>query len=127
MSVTRETADPTTFSLRPAHKAKFHPQKVKSFVRSILVQKLQGQDYNHDNIQTVIKDIADTVRDKIVKEMGFSNYKILVHCLVSEQRGQGVRMASKCFWDADTDNVVEEIYMTKQLLGVVTVYGLYQY
>ena len=59
--------------------------------------------------------------------MDFRGYKILVHCVVGEQRGEGVRMGCKCFWDSDTDNYAEEMYITKQLFGVVTVYGLYQY
>ena len=118
--------DPTTFSLRPEHKRKFRPQQVKSAVRQILVAKLEGQEYNGDNMQTVIKEIADAVRDK-VRDMDFRGYKILVHCVVGEQRGEGVRMGCKCFWDSDTDNYAEETYITKQLFGVVTVYGLYQY
>jgi hypothetical protein len=120
------TVDPTTFSLRPEHKRKFRPQQVKSAVRQILVAKLEGQEYNGDNMQTVIKEIADAVRDK-VRDMDFRGYKILVHCVVGEQRGEGVRMGCKCFWDSDTDNYAEEMYITKQLFGVVTVYGLYQY
>jgi hypothetical protein len=120
------TVDPATFSLRPEHKRKFRPQQVKSVVRQVLVSKLEGQDYNADNIQNLIRDIADTVRDK-VRDLDYRNYKILVHCLVGEQRGEGVRMGCKCFWDSDTDNLAEEVYVTKQLFGVVTVYGLYQY
>ena len=30
--------------------------------------------------------------------------------VVGEQRGQGVRMGHRCFWDADTDNYAEEAY-----------------
>jgi hypothetical protein len=118
--------DPNTFSLRPEHKRKFRPAQVKSVIRQVLVSKLESQEYNADNIQNLIKDVADTTRDK-VRELDYRNYKILVHCLVGEQRGEGMRMGCKCFWDSDTDNMAEEVYINKNLFAVVTVYGLYQY
>jgi hypothetical protein len=118
--------DPNTFSLRPEHKRRFKPQDVKAVIRQVLVSKLEGVDYNADAVINLIKEITDTVRDK-VRDLDYRNYKILVHCLVGEQRGEGLRMGSKCFWDADTDNVAEEVYTTKQLFAVCCVYGIYQY
>ena len=120
------SVDPNTFSLRPEHKRKFRPAQVKSVIRQVLVSKLEGQEDNADNVQNLIKDVADTTRDK-VRDLDYRNYKILVHCLVGEQRGEGMRMGCKCFWDSDTDNLAEEVYINKHLFAVVTVYGLYQY
>lgn len=120
------TVDPNTFSLRPEHKRKFRPQQVKSVVRQVLLQKLDGQDYNPDNMQNLIKDLADAIRNRVM-DLDYRNYKILVHCMIGEQKGEGVRMGCKCFWDSDTDNLAEEVYMNKQLFAVVSVYGLYQY
>ena len=121
------TVDPQQFSLRPEHTRKVRPQQVKSAVRQILVSKLEGLEYNSDNMQTLLKEIADDIRNKITQTMDFRGYKILVHCVVGEQRGEGVRIGCKCFWDSDTDNLAEEVYQNKQLFAVVTVFGLYQY
>lgn len=118
-------ADPNTFTLRPEHKRKFRPADVKAIARQVLVSKLESQEYNADNVQNLIKDVADAVRDQVWAR--YTNYKILVHCLIGEQRGEGVRMGCKCFWDSDSDNLAEEVYITKQLFAVVTIYGLYQY
>lgn len=120
------SVDPNTFSLRPSHKRKFRPQDVKVVIRGVLEAKLEGQEYRPDDIQNISKEIADTIRDK-VRAMDLERYKIMVHCMIGEQRGEGVRMGTKMFWDSDTDNYAEEVYINKHLFAVVTVYGLYQY
>jgi hypothetical protein len=119
-------ADPNTFSLRPQPHKKFKPHEVKAEVRKILVQKLEGQEYNPDNIQNISKEIADSVRDR-VRSMEYDRYKLVVNCVIGEQRGEGLRLGCRCFWDSDSDNYAEEVFTNKQLFAVVTVFGLYQY
>ncbi|RNF12020.1 putative dynein light chain [Trypanosoma rangeli] len=121
-----DTVDPTTFSLRPEHKHKFRPNDIRPVVRSIIELRLENEEYKADEIQSISKEIADTVRDRI-RGMDLERYKIMVHCMIGEQRGQGVRAGCKMFWDSDTDDYFEEVYVNQHLFAVVTVFGLYQY
>ncbi|KAG8348650.1 putative Tctex 1 family [Trypanosoma vivax] len=121
-----EVADPTTFSLRPDHKKKFRPSDVRPIVRALLESRLEAEEYKADEMQSISKEIADTVRDRI-RSMELERYKIMVHCMIGEQRGQGLRAGCKMFWDSDTDDYFEEVYVNKHLFVVVTVFGLYQY
>ncbi|EPY36148.1 dynein light chain [Strigomonas culicis] len=118
--------DPTTFSLRPDHLHKFRPNEIKPIVRDILESRLEGQEYKADEVQSISKEIADLVRDKI-RAMELDRYKILVHCMIGEQKGAGLRAGCKMFWDSDTDNYLEEAYISKHLFAVITVFGVYQY
>lgn len=118
--------DPTAFSLRPDHQHRFRPNEIKPIVRAILQNRLEEQEYKADEIQSVSKEIADTVRDKI-RALDLDRYKILVHCMIGEQRGQGLRAGCKMFWDSDTDNYLEEVFTNKHIFAVVTVFGVYQY
>ncbi|CAM9219843.1 unnamed protein product, partial [Hapterophycus canaliculatus] len=43
--------------------------------------------------------------------MNLARYKYVVQVVIGEQRGEGVRMGSRCFWDSDTDNVASETYI----------------
>eukprot|EP00658_Telonema_sp_P-2_P078729 TRINITY_DN7444_c0_g1_i1.p1 TRINITY_DN7444_c0_g1~~TRINITY_DN7444_c0_g1_i1.p1 ORF type:complete len:127 (-),score=23.85 TRINITY_DN7444_c0_g1_i1:254-634(-) len=123
----KETGDPTTgFALRPAHHKKFKPALVKPIIKQTLEQRLSNQEYRPDDIQNLSKEIADNIRDK-VRGLDFERYKILVNCVVGEQRGEGVRVGSNMFWDSDTDSYAEETFTNKHLFAVVAVYGLYQY
>ncbi|KAH9601876.1 Tctex-1 [Trypanosoma melophagium] len=120
------SVDPATFSLRPEHKQKFRPADIRPIVRSIIESRLEGETYHADAMQSISKEVADTVRDRI-RAMELERYKIMVHCMIGEQRGQGVRAGCKMFWDSDTDDYFEEVYITEDLFVVVTVFGLYQY
>nr|CCC93126.1 putative dynein light chain [Trypanosoma congolense IL3000] len=121
-----DVTDATTFSLRPDHNRKFRPNDIRPIVRSLLESRLENEVYKADEIQSISKEIADSVRDKI-RSMELERYKIMVHCMIGEQRGQGLRAGCKMFWDSDTDDFFEEVYVTQHLFAVVTVFGLYQY
>lgn len=43
--------------------------------------------------------------------MGFDRYKFVVQCVIGEQRGEGVKMGCRCFWDSDTDNCAQDVFM----------------
>lgn len=118
--------DAATFSLRPDHQHRFRPAEIKPIVRSILTNRLEEQQYKTDEIQSISKEIADTIRDKI-RSLDLDRYKILVNCMIGEQRGEGLRAGCKMFWDSDTDDYLEEVYMNNDLFAVVTVFGVYQY
>uniref|UniRef100_A0AAX7SVX3 Uncharacterized protein n=1 Tax=Astatotilapia calliptera TaxID=8154 RepID=A0AAX7SVX3_ASTCA len=50
------------------------------------------------------------------KYSGFDKYKLVVQVVIGEQRGQGVKMSSRCFWDADTDSYAEDVFMNVSAL-----------
>ena len=117
-----------TFSLRPDHKNRFRPNEVKPVIRAVLQRKLDDITvYNDQSITPLIKEVSELVRNEIKERLDYKNYKILVHCVMGEQKGEGVRIGCKCFWDSDTDNCAEEVYNTKVLFCVCTVYGVYHY
>ena len=120
--------DPQTFSLRPDHKHRFRPAEVKPLIRQVMQKKLEDVPvYNEQFITPLAKDLTEAVRTEIRSHLDLRNYKILVHCVMGEQKGEGVRVGCKCFWDSDTDNVAEEVYNNKVLFCVCTVYGVYHY
>ncbi len=104
------------------------PEKFKEGpVRSILTDvlgRLKNHSYNGD--VTLAKQTADEIRDRL-KELNIPKYKLFVHVVLGESRGQGVRLSTRCFWDADTDAYVSESIKNDTLYAVATAYGIYQY
>lgn len=47
-----------------------------------------------------------------VAEWALPRYKIMVQVVVGEQKGEGVRMGTRCLWDAATDTLASETFMT---------------
>ncbi|XP_074524641.1 dynein light chain Tctex-type protein 2B isoform X1 [Halichoeres trimaculatus] len=66
--------------------------------------------YDPEEVSELSRSLADCIKDK-VKSSGFDRYKLVVQVVIGEQRGQGVKMSSKCLWDADTDNYAEDVFI----------------
>uniref|UniRef100_A0A673LRZ7 Tctex1 domain-containing protein 2-like n=1 Tax=Sinocyclocheilus rhinocerous TaxID=307959 RepID=A0A673LRZ7_9TELE len=81
-----------TYLIRPNYKDKFKAGAAKECIREILREQLYGQAV-------------------VFSDVGFDRYKLIVQVVVGEQRGEGVKMAARCFWDADTDSYAQDIFM----------------
>ncbi|CAB1424467.1 unnamed protein product [Pleuronectes platessa] len=115
-----------TFLIRPHHQHKFKPAVVKECIREIVREKLSGVQYDPEEVPQLSKTLADSVKEK-VKNAGFDRYKLVVQVVIGEQRGQGVKMSSRCLWDADSDNYAEDVYLNDSLFCLVAVFGSYHY
>ncbi|XP_053169145.1 dynein light chain Tctex-type protein 2B [Hemicordylus capensis] len=115
-----------TYSLRPAFQHKFRSSTVKECIHEVLKEELTGVQYTPEDIPQLTKSLSETIRNKL-KEKGFQRYKIMVQVVIGEQRGEGVNMAARCFWDADTDNYAHDVFMNDSLFCVVVAFGCFFY
>uniref|UniRef100_A0A3P8WIM8 Dynein light chain Tctex-type 2B n=1 Tax=Cynoglossus semilaevis TaxID=244447 RepID=A0A3P8WIM8_CYNSE len=105
-----------SYLIRPNYQHKFKPAVVKECIREIVRERLSGVQYDPEQVSELSRSLADCIKDK-VKSAGFDRYKLVVQVVIGEQRGQGVKMSSRCFWDADTDNYAEDLFMNLVLPG----------
>ena len=56
------------------------------------------------------RSLADEIKSRLKTELELPRYKFVVQVVIGEQRGEGVRMGCRCFWDPDTDAYAEETY-----------------
>ncbi|TMS20667.1 Tctex1 domain-containing protein 2 [Larimichthys crocea] len=103
-----------TYLIRPNHQHKFKPAVVKECIREIVRERLSGMRYDPEEVPELSRSLADCIKDK-VKNAGFDRYKLVVQVVIGEQRGQGVKVSSRCLWDADTDNYAEDVFMNDSL------------
>ncbi|CAM9870384.1 unnamed protein product [Ectocarpus sp. 4 AP-2014] len=68
-----------------------------------------------DQATVQTKRICDEIKNGL-KEMNLPRYKYVVQVVIGEQRGEGVRMGSRCFWDSETDNVASETYVNVRVV-----------
>jgi hypothetical protein len=45
-----------------------------------------------------------------VAGLGFKRYKYVVQVVLGEQHGAGIKIGSRCLWDADTDNYASDVF-----------------
>ena len=79
-----------------------------------------------DSFSVLCREIADDVKAKL-HELGLERYKLCVQVVVGEQKGAGVRMGCRCFWDPKTDGYAEQMYQNESLYAVAFVAGIYLY
>jgi tctex1 domain-containing protein 2 len=72
------------------------------------------------------KEIADDIKHEL-KGKNWPRYKYVVHVVIGEQKGEGIKVACRCFWDSNTDAFAKETYESKSIFAVASVYGVYYY
>ncbi|CAK0883325.1 unnamed protein product, partial [Prorocentrum cordatum] len=99
----KKKADENTYTIHPEYKNKFRPGPAREIIKEVLHQKLEKATYNMETTQLLTQQVASDIKDRL-KDLTLPRYKIVVQVAIGEQRGQGVRMGSRCFWDSDTDS-----------------------
>ncbi|XP_018586583.1 tctex1 domain-containing protein 2-like [Scleropages formosus] len=115
-----------TYVIRPNYQHKFKAAVVKECIRNVLQGALSGRQYEPQEVPFLSRSLADSIKEK-VKETGLDRYKLVVQVVIGEQRGEGVKMAARCFWDADTDSYAQDVYMNDSLFCVAAAFGCYYY
>ena len=68
---------------------------VQEIIHAALNDQLGGKVYDANKVSQWSKNIADNVKSQ-VKTLGYDRYKNVVEVVIGEQRGEGVRMGSRC-------------------------------
>lgn len=109
-----------TFVVRPAFREKFPTHKVREIIRAALDANLRGEDGEplvYDSsvgglTQKWGRTIADEVRTNVTGIEAMSKrYKVMVQCIIGENKAEGVRMGTRCLWDHETDAYASESFI----------------
>mmetsp|Transcript_53327 Transcript_53327/g.105164 ORF Transcript_53327/g.105164 Transcript_53327/m.105164 type:complete len:125 (+) Transcript_53327:69-443(+) len=118
--------DESKYVLNPKYKDQFSQGRTREIIKQVLQSLLEKATYDTETTQALTSQVADEIKNRLKDQM-LPRYKIIVQVSIGEQRGQGVRMNSKCFWDSNTDNYASEAYQNDTLFCVATAYGVYLY
>jgi len=110
----------------PSFDKSFRPGKVKEIMAEVLKSRLEGLEYDPDNCSTWCREISDEVKQRL-KLLGMERYKWVVQVVIGEQKGAGVQVGCRCFWDPKTDNVAEEKFTNESIFAVAFAAGIYLY
>ncbi|KER29612.1 Tctex-1 family protein [Opisthorchis viverrini] len=116
-----------SYIIRPPFDQKFRPSIVKSILSQILKERLENEAYSPEITHDRCIEIADAIKQTLKNTLNLSRYRYLVQVIIGEQRGQGVKVAYRCYWDADTDNYAEASFMNESLFCVASAFGVYSY
>ena len=118
------------YEIRPKLIMKFTKEKVYDVIKNVLYQKMQSMKgkYNHDDAMQLNKEICDEVKLQLKEDkMNFKRYKIIVHCIIGEKKGQGIKIGCRCMWDMTCDSVVSASWESEYTYAFCIAYGVYFY
>ncbi|XP_065281513.1 dynein light chain Tctex-type protein 2B-like isoform X2 [Dermacentor albipictus] len=98
-----------TYELRLAPDKKFSAQAARECLKDALMTEFDDKIYDSSQVAQWTKETSQRICERL-QELGFERYKYVVQVVISEQRGEGARMACRCLWDSDTDVCVSEFY-----------------
>eukprot|EP00116_Pleurobrachia_bachei_P014122 sb/3474384/ len=119
-------ASENSYIIRPNFKDKFKPALVKEVIQDVINEHLANKTYDPDQAPTWCKNITEAVKER-VKQLGMERYKLAVNVVIGEQRGQGIKVGCRCFWDSDTDNYAQYFYMGETMFCLATAFGVFFY
>lgn len=106
---------------KPDFKSKFNGPAVKTIIKQVLAEKLQDAKYSQDASPEQSQKIADEIKRRC-KALNLPRYKYMVHVVIGEQRGEGVRMGCRCLWDQNTDNYASDTFVNVRQVRSFAVY-----
>ncbi|XP_024938441.1 tctex1 domain-containing protein 2 [Cephus cinctus] len=114
------------YQIRPQLFEKFRPLSAKEVIHTVLFDYLSTKVYNVEEAEQWMKEIADLIKEKI-KELKFGRYKYIVNVVLGEQHGAGLKMGTRCIWDAEADSYAYDNFVNDTIFCVATVYAVYFY
>merc|ERR1711924_105396 len=117
-----------SYVVRPSFGTKFKPMEVRKVIESVVVEALSGVSYTpEEKIVELTKKLSNLIKNKIKEELELPRYKYVVQVVIAEQKGQGIKMGCRSFWDTETDNYAEYTYQNDTLICVASAFGVYYY
>ncbi|KAI8475957.1 MAG: inner arm dynein light chain [Monoraphidium minutum] len=111
----------------PTYEDRFSAPRAKQVMGEVLRALLAGAAYAPDAAAAWARDVADEVKAHLKAEPWAQRFKLVVHAVVGEQRGEGCRVAARCFWDQQADGWAQETFSNESIFCVVVAFGCYLY
>mgnify|MGYP000126607810 FL=1 len=85
------------------------------------------EDPKEGDVSQLSKDLADDSKKAVRSLNRDGRYKYLIQVISGQNKGQGVRMGSRQFWDKDTDNLASVTVIKKDMFLTVVCFAVYLY
>ena len=85
------------------------------------------EDPKEADVSLLSKDLAEDSKKAVRGLNRDSRYKFLIQVISGQNKGQGVRMGSRQFWDKDTDNLATVTVIKKDMFHTVVCFAVYLY
>jgi len=115
-----------TFKLEPEDDERFYPSRVSKILQNTLEDRLKREDFDVQNSPALTEELVRLVRARVKDGCPkMERYKLAVQVIVGENKGQGIRVTSKCMWDPNIDNHASYTFVNDKMFACAMVFGGY--
>lgn len=114
------------YLVEPKDHEKFYPSKVTNEVRKILKENLDDFEIDDQSVAMKTEELTSLIRNSVKENLNLPRYKLVVQVVLGLLKGQGIRFASKCLWDTNSDNFASYTYKNDEFFCTAIVFGLYK-
>eukprot|EP01137_Pigoraptor_chileana_P033060 Opistho-2@23430 len=100
---------------------KFQHWVVAEIINDVLTAKLKEEKYDEQASKQLSKTLSAIILER-VKDLGFSRYKYVCLVSIGSNRGQGIRVTSRCLWDLDKDSYASSSFKNASLFATGVVF-----
>lgn len=109
----------------PAPHQKFSKSEVERCIESVCSDMVgERRRYHFEEAPLLIKELCNEIQQRVLR-LGYARYKLVTHAVIVEAGQQGLRVASRCLWDPETDNYATFSYSNETMHVSIVVFGLY--
>lgn len=112
-----------TYRMHPTKK--FFPEKAAAIIKSVLEDALKRKSYDFATFSKLTLELSDRIKERVKESMDLPRYKLVSFVTVGQMLDQGVRVASRCVWDAKCDHYASSSYSNGSMFAVGVVYAAY--
>lgn len=114
-------------NIRPSPDQKFDSAGVKAALMELVSEELGDKGYDYIYAPDWTKSLSRKIHDKLKSLVAYHRYKFAVQVVIGEKHGQGMRAASGCLWDENTDGCATIVVSKETMYCIVSVYAVYCY
>lgn len=109
---------------RTEPKRRFPEREVREIIRNSLEGMFATQTYTAETCGFLTKLLSSRILEQ-VKSLNIERYKLVCFVNVGSKNDQGLRVASRCLWNAEHDTQVTASVENSTVFAVATVFGVY--
>lgn len=113
-----------TYRTEPDHGKYFAHAQIEQILKETLEKRLKTTKYSPDLCRMLTTELTADIKGK-VKAIDTPRYKYVCSVYITENKRQGIEIASRCLWNHNTDSFASYTFKNPTLIAMASVYGVY--
>ncbi|XP_025276119.2 tctex1 domain-containing protein 4 isoform X1 [Canis lupus familiaris] len=113
-----------SYRTEPAPGERWEAARVQRSLEAALAARLRSTCYSGAEAGPLTRELCELLRVRL-RELCPPRYKLVCGVVLGPRAGQGVHVASRALWDAESDGLASATFTNASLFAVAMVHGLY--